>query len=119
MWAYGKQYNEYKLGSNTNQTLLESKGFITLFQQFGICDVPTANKLLKIHQKDTGLTGFTYEQFEETLFSYNIKPVLEKEMENYDNAVKESEKVLRRFIAKLNIPKDKMLLKDFFLNLKN
>jgi hypothetical protein len=40
-------------------------------------------------------------------------------MENYDNAVKESEKVLRRFIAKLKIPKDKMLLKDFFLNLKN
>lgn len=40
-------------------------------------------------------------------------------MENYDNAVKQSEKALSKFIAKLSIPKDKMLLKDFFLNLKN
>lgn len=78
MWSYGKQYNEYKLGSNPNQQGLESKGFMTLCQQFSICDVTTANKLLKLNQKDTGSTGFTYEQFEQTLFSYNIKPILEK-----------------------------------------
>ena len=40
-------------------------------------------------------------------------------MDNYEIAVKESEKSLRKFINKLNIPKDKLLLKDFFLNLKN
>jgi hypothetical protein len=29
-------------------------------QQFNICDVTTSNKLIKIHQKEAGSTGFTY-----------------------------------------------------------
>lgn len=41
-----------------------------------------ANKLIKLHQKD-GISGFLYEQMEETLFNLQVKPKLEKEMDNY------------------------------------
>jgi len=42
------------------QTALEQKGWITICQQFNICDVTTANGLIKQNQKEKGRTGFLY-----------------------------------------------------------
>jgi hypothetical protein len=42
---------------------LEQKGWITVCQQFGLCDTTTANGLVKQNQKEKGRTGFTYEEF--------------------------------------------------------
>ena len=49
LYNYGKQYNEYKLGDKQNA--LEQKGWLTLTQQFSLCDASTANTLLKLNQK--------------------------------------------------------------------
>jgi len=42
---------------------LEQKGWITVTQQFGLCNVTTANALLKQNQKEYGRQGLLYEDF--------------------------------------------------------
>lgn len=49
LYNYGKEFNEFKLGET--QTSLEQRGWITICQQFNLCDVATANALLKQNQK--------------------------------------------------------------------
>lgn len=51
MFAHGKQYNEFKINSNNNNQTLQSKGWLTLCQQFNICDAKTADKMMKSAQK--------------------------------------------------------------------
>jgi hypothetical protein len=49
LYNYGKEFNEFKLGET--QTSLEQRGWITICQQFNLCDVAAANTLLKQNQK--------------------------------------------------------------------
>jgi len=60
MYNYGKEFNEYKLGSE-KQNLLEQKGWMTLCQQFNFCDAGSANAILKQNQKEKGRAGFMYD----------------------------------------------------------
>lgn len=78
MYNYAKEYNQYKLGETT--TSLEQKGWIILCQQFSLCDVPTANNILKQNQKERGRSGLTYEDFLKVLFGLAARKDIEQEL---------------------------------------
>ena len=118
MFSYGKEYNDYKLGVNT-QEVLEQKGWITICQQFSLCDGNIANALLKQNQKERGRSGFTYDDFLEALMGLGVRKDIEDEMEDYDKAHKASAVRLEKYLRTLNIPKDKHTMKEYFVGLKN
>ena len=62
LFSYGREYNDYKLGSKDEG--LESKGWSTICQQFGLADPATANSLIKQNQKEKGRQGFLFEDFQ-------------------------------------------------------
>jgi hypothetical protein len=92
---------------------------MTICQQFNLCDVTTANGLLKQNQKENGRSGFLYEDFLEYLMSLGVRKDIESDLENYDKAHNACSGKLEKYIKNLRIPKDKLSMKDYFVSLKN
>jgi hypothetical protein len=88
-------------------------------QQFNLCDVTTANALLKQNQKENGRAGFLYEEFIECLMGLGVRKDIENDLDDYDKAHQACAGKLERYIKGLKIPKDKVTMKDYFVSLKN
>ena len=71
LYAYGREYNEYKLGGKDEG--IEQKGWNTICQQLNLADPSTANALLKQNQKEKGRQGLLFEDFQETFLGLAVK----------------------------------------------
>jgi hypothetical protein len=69
------EFNDFKIDQGKTD-YVEQKGWLFIAQTFELCDIATAQSVLKAVLRDKQEKGITMETFEETLLAFSCKHLL-------------------------------------------